>query len=317
MKLSPIILFVYNRPEHTFKVLESLKKNIYADESSLYIYSDAPAANASQSDIDNIKKVRSLIKKEHWCKEVNVIENDENIGIDFQTPFRINQILSSNDKVIVLEDDCVLSSGFLKYMNEVLCLYQNDEKVMHVSGWIPPVRKKLPNNFFASGINYNTGWGTWKRAWSKYNPNVRDLIKKVKQIDRHKFDLDGIANHMAYLEAVSKKELNKQNWDIIWLASVFTNHGLSHLPGKSLVNNIGFDGSGLHCDASTQKYYEHKKIAKKIKVKRIPLAESVQAREVLRNFKLNMHKPTFKDKLRDKLRKEYNTIVNRIMHKMR
>ncbi len=39
-ELSPIVLFVYNRPWHTGQTIEALQKNELAKESELFIYCD-------------------------------------------------------------------------------------------------------------------------------------------------------------------------------------------------------------------------------------------------------------------------------------
>ncbi len=67
--LAPIILFVYNRPDHTRKTLESLMKNILADRSELIIYADGPKQNATAEEVQRILTVRRIIKEKKWCRE--------------------------------------------------------------------------------------------------------------------------------------------------------------------------------------------------------------------------------------------------------
>ena len=40
--LAPIVIFVYNRLEHTRQTIEALARNTLANESNVFIYSDAP-----------------------------------------------------------------------------------------------------------------------------------------------------------------------------------------------------------------------------------------------------------------------------------
>jgi GT2 family glycosyltransferase len=58
-QLAPIILMVYNRPEHTSKTLSALRQNKLADKSDLFIYSDGPKNEAA---VEDVKQVRSLIR---------------------------------------------------------------------------------------------------------------------------------------------------------------------------------------------------------------------------------------------------------------
>lgn len=58
MNLAPIILFVYNRPEHTKKTIEALKLNVLAYDSSLFIFSDG---YKNENDKKAAKEVRNYI----------------------------------------------------------------------------------------------------------------------------------------------------------------------------------------------------------------------------------------------------------------
>ena len=309
MDLAPIIMFVYNRPWHTRQTLESLVKNKLAPHSIINIYLDAPNPKATEEDLIKIAEVKDLIYEKKWCGTVNIIENRENLGIDYQTPLRINEILEKFDSIIVIEDDCVLSPGFLKYMNDALNTYKSDEKVMHVAGWIPPIKRAIPNLSFVQGITYNWGWATWKRAWENYNTDVEFLLAELKRGNVAKFDLNNSVGSYNYLKEVSVKPVKQQNWDIIWHASVYLSGGLTLLPGKTLVNNIGLDGSGLHCTEEIQKIYGYKGTAKSINVKKIRVEENQKTRKVLEHFYTTMYAPKFSDKLKDKLKYEWKKLL--------
>ena len=60
MKLAPIALFVYNRPETLSKTLESLQKNVSIEKTDIYIFSDGPTKN--KTDKQKVNKVRKIIK---------------------------------------------------------------------------------------------------------------------------------------------------------------------------------------------------------------------------------------------------------------
>ena len=77
-QLAPIVLFVYNRPNHTRLTLESLKKNYLADESILYIYSDS---GRSDDDDSGVYQVRELIKNVNGFKRVIINERKSNWGL--------------------------------------------------------------------------------------------------------------------------------------------------------------------------------------------------------------------------------------------
>ena len=176
--LSPIVLFVYNRPWHTRQTLETLSKNILADQSKLYIYADGPKENATDEQLRKINDVRKLIREKNWCREVEIIEREKNIGIENSTITGVTEIVNKFGKIIVVEDDIVTSVGFLKYMNEALDLYEKYEKVMYISGYMFPVKAKLPETFFLPITSY-WGWGTWARAWKEFHSSGQQLKETI------------------------------------------------------------------------------------------------------------------------------------------
>ena len=149
--LAPIVLFVYNRPAHTLSVLESLKTNAFAAESILYVFSDGPKENASAEDFEKITKVRSIVKEQKWCKEVQLIESPINKGLAKSVIEGVTKIVNTYGKIVVLEDDLIVAEGFLKYMNDALNKFEKDEPVMQISGYCFFSPKILKNHscFFA------------------------------------------------------------------------------------------------------------------------------------------------------------------------
>jgi ubiquinone/menaquinone biosynthesis C-methylase UbiE len=275
--LAPIVLFVYDRPWHTQQCLESLLKNELADQSTLYIYSDGPKVNASEEQVQRIKEVRQIIRQGKWCGKVEMIEQQENQGLAKSIIGAVTEIVNQYGKIIVLEDDLLLSHGFLKYINEALDIYRNDEKVMHVSGYMYPVESEnLPETFFLT-LASCWGWGTWKRAWSQFNSSASDLLKQIKPGEIKKFDL-GFPHYALLKDCVDKPG---SSWAIRWHASVFVNKGLCLHPADSLVKNIGHDGSGIHCD--DLEIFSHQVIAGYADIKKEKI--QVHARAEMKAFR--------------------------------
>jgi len=280
MALSPIVLFVYNRPWHTQQTLEALAKNNLADQSDLIVYADGPKPNASDDDLMKIQEVRSIVTERKWCKTVTIIESKTNKGLADSIIEGVTSVVNSCGKVIVLEDDIVTSPGFLTYMNEALTVYEKDEKVMHISGYMFPVKAKLPSTFY-----YNTascwGWATWKRAWKCFNPNAYDLLQQIYGKNKiYTFTLGFSSPFLMHLEQNITGEIH--TWAIKWYASFILSNGYALHPYPSLTNNIGFDASGQHSNAS-KKYYWNK-LADSIPIETIKKKESRQARKAMASF---------------------------------
>jgi len=246
MTFSPIVLFVYNRPWHTRQTLESLANNELADESTLYIYADGPKPNASDEQKEKISEVRQIIREKQWCKDVQIIESSINKGLADSIIEGVTEIVNKHGKIIVLEDDIVTSKGFLKFMNDALSLYKDDEKVMQVSGYIYPHAKPSGNNTYFLKIFSCWGWATWKRAWDFYDHDIDVHLKRFQtKKQKKRFDIEG--NGHFYWQLVANKNCEIYTWAVRWYASWLYVEGYSIFPSKSLIINIGLDGSGQHC----------------------------------------------------------------------
>lgn len=247
MLLAPIVLFVYNRPWHTKQTLDALKKNHLANESVLYIYSDGAKVNASEEDISKIREVRNVIREENWCKEVHIIESESNKGLADSIVAGVTEVVNRHGNIIVLEDDIVTSPGFLKYMNDALEMYENEEKVMGVSGYMFPINPEgLPDTFFYRA-NTCWGWATWLSAWNKYNNDGFSLYRNLieKPINWEVFNaFQGNAFKIQLIDNVEKR---LETWAIKWHSVIHLNNGFVLHPSQTLVKNIGMDGSGVHC----------------------------------------------------------------------
>ncbi len=274
---------VYNRPAHTVQTLGALAVNALAAESDLFIYADGPKKGASQEDLDKIAEVRSIIATTRGFKNVIVKQSDKNQGLASSVVAAVTELVNQFGKIIVLEDDIVVSSGFLQYMNDALDFYEKEERVMHISGYMFPVKNKLPPTFF-----YNTascwGWGTWARAWKLFDNDAVALSDKLKKSGRaFQFDIDGTYPFSQQLQKNASGEIC--TWAVRWYASIFFAGGLCLHPYPSLTNNIGFDHSGVHCKEDTRFYCDQ--LADKLRVKEIALRPSTAAWKAMKIFNQN------------------------------
>lgn len=248
MVLTPIAIFVYNRPDHTARTLEALKANDLADKSDLFVFCDGPKPDADAMTQQAIQKVRAVVKEQQWCKTVTIYESDHNKGLAESIKYGVTNILNRFGKIIVLEDDVVTSKGFLKYMNEALDLYEQEDKVMHIGSYLPYTNSitNLPETFFLRFMSC-WGWATWKRAWDMANWDTEFLYQQIEDSKvRYTFNLGGVLNFHEQLENNINGSIN--TWAIKWYTTIFLKQGLCLYPKVSLTNNIGLDGSGENCE---------------------------------------------------------------------
>ncbi len=249
---APIALFVYNRPGHTRRVLENLKNNELASESTLYIFCDGPRLGATDAELKKINEVREIAQSEKWCKEVIVRAENANKGVNNSIIDGITEIVNIHSKIIVVEDDILTSKYFLKFMNDALNKYENEEKIMAVSGyWFPVNTGRMHPFFLCTGVGW--GWGTWARAWNKYTRDIDYLISEIDKNDLvRKFNRDDSYDFFGLLKA--HKEGLVSGWDVAWYATIFLCDGIALFPPQSYTINIGVDGSGTHFSSATNQF---------------------------------------------------------------
>ena len=161
---APIALFVYNRLWHTKQTIEALQKNELASESELIIHSDG-AKNSNK--LLKVKEVRDYIGTIGGFKKVTIIEQKTNLGLALSIIRGVTKTVNEHGKIIVLEDDMVTSPYFLKFMNDALKFYENEDKVWHICGWNYPIDVTSKNDVYLYRIMECWGWATWKVKWTK------------------------------------------------------------------------------------------------------------------------------------------------------
>ena len=232
--LSPIILFVYNRPWHTRQTVEALQKNDLAAESQLFIYADG---SKTENDTE-VKEVRDYIKVIDGFKSVTIIERERNWGIEENVIHGVTEIINQFGKIIVLEDDIVTSKYFLNFMNTGLENFSGVSNVFAINGHMFPINSEKYQSFLSNLGTSAWGWGTWSDKWCQLEKTFDDSNFMQTSPDLiSRFNFGGYN----YLNLI-----NLETWDIRWYYSVYLRNGVGVYPSQSLVRNIGFDGSGVH-----------------------------------------------------------------------
>ena len=276
--LSPIILFVYNRPDHVKKCISSLLTNKLAVDSDLYIYSDAAK---DESSIQTVNQVRKYIHAIQGFKNITIVEREKNWGLAANIIDGVTTLTNKYGKVIVLEDDLVVAPHFLQFMNDALETYKDEPRVGHIQACDFTQDPTLPDTFLIKWTG-SWGWGTWERAWKHFNPNGKELLTELEQRKlTYTFDFNG---KYGFTRMLRRQIEGKNNsWAIRWNASLFLKDILSLNAGHSLIQNEGFDGSGTNCGGGG--LYASNLWLAPLPVKRIsPVEENFQARQCFERY---------------------------------
>jgi hypothetical protein len=289
--IAPIALFTFKRYWHLQQTVESLKKNSFAADSELFIFRDGPR---SDEDLAGSQAVREFCKTISGFKSIIIHERARNMGLARSIITGVTELINKYGRVIVLEDDMVTSPHFLRYMNEALNLYRDEDRVISIHGYNYPAEAQFPETFFLRGADC-WGWATWKRGWDLFESNGRRLLDELKAKNlTHRFDFNGSYGFTKMLE----DQVNGKNdsWAIRWHASAFLLDKLTLYPGKSLVHNIGIDKSGTHCTATD--IYDTELANAPIMLGNIPIEENKEAFLMISHYLNSIRPPIYKRVIR-------------------
>jgi len=234
-----VILFVYNRPNHTRKVVEGLRENNIKE---LFVFGDGIKNEEHEKDV---LETRKIIDSIDWCV-VNKEYCENNRGLANSVIYGVTKVFNMGyDRAIILEDDCIPNDSFIKYMNEAFDFYETDERVMHISGFGLPLKQKINKSTYVTPYPCSWGWGTWKKYWIACNFNDIDAYKNLlnNKTEVEKFNLAG----SAFSDFLQRQLTGKVNsWLIRWYFHIYKNNGVCVWKTNSSILNEGFDGSGVH-----------------------------------------------------------------------
>lgn len=243
LKLAPIILFLYNRSEHSKKVLSSLKKNLLSRKSELIIFCDGAK---DINDKKYVNKVHKILDNLEGFAKIQIFKRKKNHGLKKQILSGLSYISKKYEKFIVLEDDIIVNENFLYYMNKSLNYYQRDNFIWHINGWNYPSFKSSEHyDIFFDQVMNCWGWATWSKNWKKIILNQNTIDKKFNKNLIYKLNLDGTENFWHQFQENKNKNIN--TWAIFWFITIFLNNAKCIRPKLSMTENIGLDTSGTHC----------------------------------------------------------------------
>ena len=238
---APIALFLYNRPLHAAETVKSLLKCKEAQLSDLYIFCDGPKQSATLIDLQAIKNVRNFAENIVGFNSIKMIFHDKNLGLSQSIIFGINSVLEKHQTVIVIEDDIVVGEQFLYFINSGLQKYQGNSAVAGITGYSFPFKINEP---FFTRTGACWGWATYKNVWDNFIKNRQAI--NINLMDLSELELFNVSDQIYEKIYHHNQQSMIQSWAIEFYLYYFLNKQYFLMPGKNLVANIGFDGTGEH-----------------------------------------------------------------------
>ncbi|GAA5219844.1 glycosyltransferase family protein [Membranihabitans marinus] len=257
MILAPIILFVYNRPDHSRQTIEALAKNHLAKDSILYIFSDGPKSMAQENKVNEVRQLINKVKNKDLFKEVIIVESPINKGLAQSIKDGVSQVFNQYDKVIVLEDDLITAVDFLSFINQCLIYYRDKTNIGSVTGYspIPNLEKQFSKDVYIANRNSSLGWGTWRNRWSTVDWDCRQYqafrLNLPQQWAFGNYGLDRVKRLHRQIQ------MNSTSWSIKFGFHQFNSGLMTIYPRISRLKHIGWDGSGTHSNTSEAQTYAH------------------------------------------------------------
>jgi len=243
---APIVIFTYNRVSHIENLIESLRKDPLSLESDLIVFSDGPKDSEDNIKVTKVRKYIHKIISNEYFKSVELVCSERNKGLANSVISGVDLILNKFEKVIVIEDDNIVSNSFLTFMNKGLEYYKDDTKIFTIGGYTAPFETPCDYKndiFFVQRIS-SYAWATWKDRWDKIDWQVKSYEKfKHNFLKRKQFNAYG--NDRSIM--LDKQMLGMINsWAIRYEFSMFEEKMYCVLPSVSLIKPCGNDGSGTH-----------------------------------------------------------------------
>ncbi len=253
--LAPVAVFAYNRADKIIRCLRALAENPEAKDTRVVVFSDGPKSEAGRAAVEETRHGLDAYAPAAPFKSFEIVKAPANKGLAASILEGVTRILKESESVIVLEDDLVVSSGFLDYMNRALAFYADEPRVGAVSAYTYPLASLAghPEDVYLLRKGDCWGWATWRDRWQEgawaemdYAAYLRDrALRRQFEAVENGWDTTMVRHIQGHVNS----------WAIRWMLHLFRQGLLTVYPKRSLVSNDGFDGSGTHSNREDEQLF--------------------------------------------------------------
>jgi hypothetical protein len=235
-------LLLYNRPRHAAAVLDSLEA---CGAHDVRVFMDAPAdeevAANQQKMLDDLARRSRL--------NIELHRHAERKGLARSVRHAMEAMFSRAEGAILLEDDCVLLPGGLQFLSSGLRALQHESRVRSLCAYLYPCAFVRGDGEPLAFRRFCTwGWATWRDRWRDYEVSLPAILKKLAargiRVEQLGADIAQLCHNQAYLEG------RVDIWSLPWILEHYATDTFAVYPCDSLIDNIGFDGSGTNSEQS-------------------------------------------------------------------
>ena len=245
-QLAPVVVFAYRRADKIRSCLEALEKNVEAERTSVFLYADGAKSEKDRADVERTREFIGQYAARHKFDSFTVNCRESNMGLANSIITGVTENMERYGKAIVVEDDLITSPDFLLYMNDALAYYENRKEVGEISAFTHPLKnlRTYEHDIYLTRKAECWGWATWKDRWKLADWEMRSYaaFRRSRQDGEFEKLQKGISRMLK-----QQMEGKLDSWAVRWCYSLFVNDRLTVYPKISRTQNIGFDGSGVHC----------------------------------------------------------------------
>lgn len=245
MFTTPVLLITWRRPHCTSEVLEKLQ---IVKPAKLYISSDG-ASSERDGEADKVNTTRKVIADMiNWNCEVHRLYSEVNQGCKIGVSRAISWFFENEEEGIILEDDCVPHQDFFEYCAILLSRFRDDERIWCISGSnFQDNQWRGDGSYYFSRYSHIWGWASWRRCWKHYDPDIK-YFAMLKSLDFYQAMFEDPIEQLNWMKTFEQlfEHNEPDTWDYQWFLTCLTNAGLSVLPNRNLVSNIGFGKDATH-----------------------------------------------------------------------
>ena len=241
---TPVAFIIFNRPDVTAKVFDVIRQ---VRPVKLFLIADGPRSEVPE-DVELCRAARTVVENVDWPCELHKNYSDVNLGCGKRPATGISWLFEHVEKAIILEDDCLPHPSFFLYCEELLCKYQDDQRIMHIAGNNRGFSQDRSGySYYYSLLPYCWGWATWRRAWKYYDFDFQGLAEVINgELFNNLLQDRKAAKYWRQRFCDLKRSSREDIWDFQWTFACWLNNGLAIVPNENLVRNIGFGEDATH-----------------------------------------------------------------------
>jgi hypothetical protein len=240
---TPVLFIVFNRPDLTRKVFETIRK---VKPSKLFVAADGPRVDYLGEE-KLCAEVREITTSIDWDCEVRTRFHYQNLGCKRAVSSAITWFFENVEEGIILEDDCLPHPTFFRFCEELLEKYRYDDRIAQISGSNFLFGRKRTNySYYFSRYTHIWGWASWRRAWKYYDEEMK--IWPVVCNEGWLKDILGNRERIKYWRTNFQETFDGKinTWDYQWNFACLLQNALSIMPNVNLTSNIGFGPEASH-----------------------------------------------------------------------